>query len=452
MRSLQSVVLSIASIISIAPAPAAAERSGNKQCGLTVPSSVTSRPNKVLIAHRGASFHLPEHTLVAYRLALELGADYIEPDLVATKDGKLVAYHSLDLNATTNVATVFPPDRMSHSEFANRTGYWIYDFTLEDVQKLTVRQRLPEARSTVLDGHFKIPTLQEILVLLDTWNNDVLPQLTSAKKRAGMYVEIKDPKWFAVDTQLKPADLFLTELKASPHTTSMFNDTDCGSLKFDEYLTPPLVIQCFDGETLKYLSEQWTQNYGTSPPPPMVLLGGFEDCLEEDWWFHIGEWTHFVHGVGPDKKCFAEETSAKSIIERAREHELAVHVWTERPETTFVLDNFDNVEQEMDYLLCKVGVDGLFTEDIVGAAVLIAKGCGEAPPTASPTAAASLPDETDCPDVDEHSPYLAFATGIMGFLVGILSTVFSMNSRFCKSRRQTRRQLRIPTHEDVEMI
>lgn len=444
MTFLKAIAASIisTSIIGIA----SAERLGNKQCGLTVPSTVTSRSDKILIAHRGASFHLPEHTLAAYRLALELGADYIEPDLVATKDGKLIAYHSVDLNVTSDVATVFP-DRQTFSTTGNRTGYWVFNFELEEIRKLTVKQRVPDARSTTFDGLYTIPTLQEILKLVDTWNAEIHPQLTTTKKRAGLYAELKDPKWFETEANLNIADLLLTELESSSHTQSMFNDTECASLKFDEYLVPPLVIQCFDGETLKYLSNEWTsRRYGISPP--MIILATEEDCLEDNWWYHVGEWAHFVHGVGPDKACFAQEESAKTFMELSREHELAVHVWTERPELSFVLPAFDNLEQEMEYLVCQVGVDGFFTEDVARSAVFLAKGCEDAMPTSSPS---TLADEQCAHDSDE-SPYLAFASGIMGCLVGIISTMFLMNSRYCKSRRHTRRQLRIPTHEDVEMI
>ena len=75
-------------------------------CSLAIPLTVIDRSTKVIIAHRGASYHLPEHTLAAYQLALELGADYIEPDVVGTKDGHLIAIHSMDLNITTNVSDI----------------------------------------------------------------------------------------------------------------------------------------------------------------------------------------------------------------------------------------------------------------------------------------------------------------------------------------------------------
>ena len=103
----------------------------------------------------------------------------------------------------------------------------------------------------------------------------------------------------------------------------------------------------------------------------------------------------------------------------------------------------------MEYLACQVGVDGFFfTEDVARSALFLAKGCGDAAPTSSP----SETDAEHCAENTDESLYLAIASGIMGYLVGIISTMFLMNSRHCKSRRHTRRQLRIPTHEDVEMI
>ena len=118
---------------------------------LIVPPSTTSHSPKLVIAHRGASSNLPEHTLPAYRLALELGADYIQTDIVATKDNELIAIHSMDMELTTDVAEKFP-DRKTFSKYLNRTGYWSYEFTLSEIRTLRVRQRLPAARSTEFDG------------------------------------------------------------------------------------------------------------------------------------------------------------------------------------------------------------------------------------------------------------------------------------------------------------
>jgi glycerophosphoryl diester phosphodiesterase len=137
----------------------------------TVHAKETSRgAEPLVIAHRGASAYRPEHTLSGYRLAIGMGADYIEPDLVSTKDGKLVARHENEISGTTDIA--------QHPEFADRrrtkvidgtpiTGWFTEDFTLAELKTLRARERLPQLRpaNTAFDGRFEIPTLQEVIDL-----------------------------------------------------------------------------------------------------------------------------------------------------------------------------------------------------------------------------------------------------------------------------------------------
>ncbi|KAL7579726.1 hypothetical protein ACA910_021869 [Epithemia clementina (nom. ined.)] len=143
---------------------------------LRIPPAVTHRHDRILIAHRGASYHLPENSLPAYRLALELGADFIELDIVATADQKLIAMHSLDLNVTTNVHNVFP-NRTWYSPHAERMRFWAYNFTYAEISKLRVKQRLPGARTTAFDFLFKVPLLEQILDTLNYWNMVDLPKV-----------------------------------------------------------------------------------------------------------------------------------------------------------------------------------------------------------------------------------------------------------------------------------
>jgi len=145
----------------------------------------------IVIAHRGASGHRPEHTLAAYSLAIEQGADYIEPDLVLTKDGILVVRHENEISGTTNVA--------DHPEFAARkttktidgqemSGWFTEDFTLAELQTLRAKERLPELRpaNTEYDGKYPIPTLEEVLQLLKAHEQKY-------GKRIGIYQETKHP-------------------------------------------------------------------------------------------------------------------------------------------------------------------------------------------------------------------------------------------------------------------
>lgn len=148
----------------------------------------------IVIAHRGACGHRPEHTLAAYRLAIGQGADFIEPDLVPTRDGVLVARHENELSGSTDVA--------SHPEFADRRcrkridgvereGWFCEDFLLAELRTLRAREPLPGLRpaSAAYDGQFGIPTLAEILALVR--------QAEAEGRVVGLYPETKHPTWFA---------------------------------------------------------------------------------------------------------------------------------------------------------------------------------------------------------------------------------------------------------------
>ncbi|MBI3228725.1 MAG: glycerophosphodiester phosphodiesterase, partial [Burkholderiales bacterium] len=166
-------------------------------CGgskLETPLTITPLPAKVVIGHRGASALRPEHTIASYTKAIEIGADIIEPDLVATKDGVLVVRHENEISGTTNVA--------DKPEFAARkttkkidnvslTGWFTEDFTLAELKTLRAKERIPANRpaNTQYDGQFEIPTLQEVI--------DLAKKKTSETGRTiGIYPETKHPSYF----------------------------------------------------------------------------------------------------------------------------------------------------------------------------------------------------------------------------------------------------------------
>ena len=155
--------------------------------------SPSATPCPIVIAHRGASGYLPEHTLAAYALAIGQGADFIEPDVVPTRDGVLVARHDNELSATTDVA--------ARGEFADRRcrkridgveidGWFTEDFSLAEIRRLRVRERLPALRpgSAREDGRHGVPTLAEVVALA-----------AAAPRPVGVYPEIKHPTWFATE-------------------------------------------------------------------------------------------------------------------------------------------------------------------------------------------------------------------------------------------------------------
>ncbi|HSD65736.1 MAG TPA: glycerophosphodiester phosphodiesterase family protein, partial [Vicinamibacteria bacterium] len=133
----------------------------------------TEAGRPIVIAHRGASGERPEHTMEAYRLAIEQGADFVEPDLVSTKDGVLVCRHENEISGTTDVArrAEFASRRATKSvDGADVTGWFTEDFTLDELRTLRARERLPELRGTAFDGRFEVPTLEEVLDLVASAN------------------------------------------------------------------------------------------------------------------------------------------------------------------------------------------------------------------------------------------------------------------------------------------
>ena len=283
-----SVFVTTALLLLITSKSAAKKANYNKTCPIKPPSSVHRPP--IVIGHRGASYNLPEHTLEGYRLALELGADYIEPDLVPTKDGHLVAIHSLDLNITTNVEQVFPGRArkvVKHGDPAE-SGYFVHDFTLKEIKALKVKQRVEDtpARSPYMDFMFTIPTFVEILDLLYDWIHNVLPVIERSesgqqRRKPGVYVELKNPSWIYNDTNgsIKVDDLLLDTISNYPRAQEMFFDPDQCNIKDNEkYSVPPLVLQCFEATTLEYLRTKFEQDedtYHNVIPPSVLLVSAF---------------------------------------------------------------------------------------------------------------------------------------------------------------------------------
>src|SRR6187402_122386 len=167
-------------------------------------SAADARP--FVIAHRGASGYVPEHTLAGYFIAIQQGADYVEPDLVLSKDGALLARHENEIGGTTDVG--------SHAEFASRkttknidgeavTGWFTEDFTLAELKTLRARERLPGLRkgNTRYDGAFEIPTFDEVLNLVASADAQRAEVARAAglppPPRIGVYPETKHPSYFA---------------------------------------------------------------------------------------------------------------------------------------------------------------------------------------------------------------------------------------------------------------
>ena len=205
----------------------------------------------------------------------------------------------------------------------------------------------------------------------------------------------------------------------------------------------------------------------------MVVLADAPACFDEDFWFHVPS---FVQGIGPSRKCLEPLATAEAFQVKAMERSLAVHVWTERPEFNYVSEYFSNLREELEYLLCEVGVDGVFTEDVATASLVInqenckSRKVNTFEPTPAPTTAETIStpipinsnssiaqQPLQCSDggLTGATASLAIAAGLMGIFIGVIVTISIMRSRLCKSSKDSRRQVQIPTvsmEDDHEMI
>ncbi len=218
----------------------------------------------IVIAHRGASGLRPEHTLAAYRLAIRQGADFIEPDLVVTKDGVLIARHEPEIGGTTDVS-----DR---PEFADRKttklldgvpteGWWAEDFTLAEIKTLRARERIPETRprNTRFNDRFEIPTLAEIIQLIKREER--------RGRKVGIYPETKHPTYFAEDGEFlggTPINMSLGKLLIDTLVENDFTDPD------------RIFIQSFEFANLIELQNDIMPQAGVDLPL-VQLYGDIED-------------------------------------------------------------------------------------------------------------------------------------------------------------------------------
>ena len=311
----------------------------------------------LVIAHRGASGERPEHTIASYTLAIDQGADYIEPDLVLTKDGVLVARHENEISETTNVA--------DKPEFADRkatktidgqkmTGWFTEDFTLAELKTLRAKERLPQLRKANMsfDGQFEVPTFEEILTL--------------AKARGvGVYPETKHPNYFTAIGLPHEAPL-LAALTKYGHVEK----------------SAPVFIQSFEVKNLKALRPktklrliQLMDEKGSPPDradltyPQMATAEGLKTVAT------------YADGIGPNKALVIPRTllgnlgEPTTLVADAHKVGLAVHPWTFRRENYFLplaqksgIDprGVGDLKTEIQAFLA-TGIDGFFSDNVAEA-------------------------------------------------------------------------------------
>ncbi|MDZ4306814.1 MAG: glycerophosphodiester phosphodiesterase [Allopontixanthobacter sp.] len=320
-----------------------------------MPASVHAQSgDPLIIAHRGASGERPEHTLEAYDLAIDQGADYIEPDLVVTKDGVLVARHENEISGTTDVAArpEFAERKRTKSIDGNSvTGWFAEDFTLAELRTLRARERLPQIRpaNARFDGLYQVPTFAEVIAL-------VRAREALSGKRIGLYPELKHPAFLTQETGIDTAALLVEEL-------------DRAGLTPDD----PVFIQSFEVAPLRQLnaSGEWK----------LVLLmapeGGPADTPSLSYAAMarpagLAEVAQYADAIGVAIPMVLNANgSATSLVADAHAAGLQVHAWTLRKENAFLppaLRFGDDPSAAGNLpalwaLLKGAQVDGVFTDD-----------------------------------------------------------------------------------------
>lgn len=313
----------------------------------------------IVIGHRGASGHFPEHTLAGYALAMLQGADFIEPDLVATRDGVLVARHENEIGSTTDVA--------AHAQFAGRRctrqvdglaveGWFTEDFTWEELQLLRARERIPQLRpaSAAHDGLFGIPSFAQVLGLLGAVNR---VRVVAGQAPVGVYPETKHPSYFAA-LGLPLEGALLAQLEAHAGAAPVFIQSfEVGNLvQLRRDCHWPLVQLMAPG------GGPWDRDGDAQP------LAYRQMCTPQG----LAEVARYAHAIGVHKGMVIDGDSGEPTGLAARAHAagLAVHVWTLRAENHFLAPRFRrgaDPARQGDFAgevhaLVAAGIDGLFAD------------------------------------------------------------------------------------------
>jgi glycerophosphoryl diester phosphodiesterase len=316
----------------------------------------------LVIGHRGASGYRPEHTLASYRLAIDMGADYIEPDLVSTRDHVLVARHENEIGGTTDVA--------DHPEFAGRrttktidgqpfSGWFTEDFTLAELRTLRAKERIPDVRpdNTVFNGLYQVPTLQEVIDL-------------AKRAEVGIYPETKHPTYFD-SIGLSLEEPLLATLRANgyhgPAAKVFIQSFETGNLKeLNRRTRLPLV---------QLLSD-------VGAPYDLVAAGDPRTYADLSTPEGLAEIATYADGIGPSKNQIVPRDPAgnlldpTTLVDDAHEAGLLVHPYTFRNENFFLPADFRQGDPASpaypratgdapaEYrLFFGLGVDGLFSDN-----------------------------------------------------------------------------------------
>jgi glycerophosphoryl diester phosphodiesterase len=327
-------------------------------------SGSTDKASPIVFGHRGAAGYRPEHTVASYELGARMGADFIEPDLVSTKDGQLVVRHEPEIGGTTNVA--------DHPEFADRkttkvidgtsyTGWFTDDFTLAELKTLRAKERLPDVRqrNTIYDGRYEIPTFQEVI--------DLRAKLSKELGRTiGIVPEVKHSSYFKAEG-----------LAIEPKLVEALRDN--GLDKADS----PVVVQSFETANLKELNDEIDVplvallDSPTVVPGDVQAAGGtstFADLATPEGLKGLAE---FADWVGPSKTYIIPTDAAgewqapTSFVDDAHAAGLKVVPYTFRNENQFLPPSLRSSADPNAYgdafseykAFFDLGVDGVFSDN-----------------------------------------------------------------------------------------
>ena len=333
----------------------------------------------LVIAHRGASGYRPEHTLESYRLAIELGADFIEPDLVSTKDGVLVARHEPVITDTTDVA--------QRPQFAARkctrtidgvayTGWFSIDFTLAELRTLRAVQPRPD-RSKEFDGRFEIPTLDEIIGL-------ARGESARLGRSIGIYPETKHPTWHC-DHGLPLEDALLAALDAVGWTERdspvFLQSFEAGNLRWLRARTDARLVQLLDGDGLtpdgrvkpvrRWRGTGVCTRYPPGPTVDTELPTDFDDprsfAIIADYADAVGPWKRHLIGSRATDASDATERTRRVLpptrfVTLAHAAGLAVHPWTFRNEAQYLAADYAGDPRAEYAAFAELGVDAVFSD------------------------------------------------------------------------------------------
>lgn len=355
---------------------------------LPAPKSFATLDGKqpLVIGHRGSAGTLPDHTIEGYKLAIKNGADFIEPDLVATKDGELIARHEPNITGTTDVA--------NHPEFASRktkrmvdgveeSGWFATDFTLAEIKTLRATQPFSD-RSQAYNGLYQIPTLREVLNLAKT-------EGAALGRVIGVYPETKHPTYH-VENNLKLEDRLLTILNEYGYTKKdspvIVQSFEVSNLQYLHTKTQLRLVQLVDGNDYDFKTGKVTFEAPYDRPYDWTKAGKkemFDSMLTPAG---LAEIKKYADGVGPwkpyivpvkgtfdaagkmmdlngDGKVDYMDThsqAATTLIADAHKAGLMIHTWTFRNEPKRLAFDYQGNPQNEYLQFYRLGIDGLFSD------------------------------------------------------------------------------------------